>query len=152
MAVLSTSFTIWASFGATILFDIRTSPTDYAIVRQFEVSLGVSTFVSNGVSFGIAKPSVLGTANQNGIRWLNEEGVDVVPNITIGTDWPIMPAAPTTYIRRFIMSDTVVCPYINIPMNVKIAPSSSLGLFLISGIVNPSRANRPLNVNLVINS
>lgn len=147
MALFCTSFSIYPpTISNTTLFDVRTSATDYAIIRMFEIIGVVGSSTGGQMAFGIGTPATIGGAKANGIMMLSEDG-SPPPNISIGTEWTVMPSIPTNYLRRFLFYNVFNGGMLRLELKLKLAPSSSLSLVLIS-MTAPNQKSYIINLGV----
>ncbi|MDI9847383.1 hypothetical protein QM467_04820 [Rhodoblastus sp. 17X3] len=120
-------------YNSVPLFDIRTSATDYAILKMLELEIDAASGTA-AISFGLATPSALGAALPSGIPMIGEDAA-TAPNISIATNWSVVPTMPAAFFRRFTIGSNLenASARLLFPEGIKIAKNSALSLWVIAG-------------------
>jgi hypothetical protein len=121
------------------LLELQTSPTDYVTILEF--GFGVQGNLLNfSVVCGIGTPAVHGVGiNSHAINYDDSSNTNLVPNVKLFSWWSIPPSTPSKFYRRntFNTSTAAITPVIfSFPRGLKVAPSSSVVLWLIAGFNN----------------
>jgi hypothetical protein len=115
--------------GPVPLLEIKTSATDSPVLKAIHINSEVDES-STGCALGFGKHSTAGviTDKRSGLVTDRERPY----NLGIGTNWTVMPVAPVAYFRRFVCNTGNPMANILMPVEIKLAPSASYGLWATS--------------------
>ncbi len=142
--------------GPLAMWELQTGPTDYLNVMSVE---GLMTSSNSGVStqtVGLGIPAARGVGiNSNIFVKENPYITDALPGCTLYSQWSIQPTASTNYLRRVslnIQSNAATglrIPILfNFPNGLKLAPSSSLVLWMIA--TNTPILMAPYDLSIIV--
>ena len=126
-----------ATTAAGPLYEIRTGPTDYALISR--IGLRLINAVGSPVStIGIGVPAARGSGVQVSYPLISESPQVDGNGLTLAMGWGTPPTVPTTFLRRYSCltgaatnESQLHLPIFNFRWGYKLLPSSSLVIWLI---------------------
>lgn len=127
------------------VLELQTGPTDFLCLLEISASVTFGLQQTAAYDVGLGVPAARGVGfNPSPFAVENSELTDALPGCQLYTQWTKAPTAPANYLRRMVTNPwnggSVMRKVLNFrfPQGLKIGPSSSLVLFLLSSTTNIS--------------
>jgi hypothetical protein len=131
------------------LWELIASATDFLIITELEIRAVNENFSNGALSIGVGRPASAGMGARGALAPNGENPNAPSSSFLIANSWQVPPVAPSNWLRRAVLLGNVSnnnasggnAVRFKFIRGLKISPSNSIGIWLITGSSGQSAVN-----------